>query len=515
MSSRRPVLALWLAACLLLGGCANSVPLRTEEGPTLPPVEQRYAPPGEDSQQDYARTVQLFLPSLTDGQLIMVPERILLPPEAHPAGATVRKLLSFAGDDRAGPLSPDVPLTLYPEQGLELSGDAATVNLGANALLLSREDLYTVSRAITNTLTQWRDIRYVNILVEGRQAGADDKMSLPLGAMQYSRNEDAPALWDSLTARRTLQEPERQRFSSLCTLYFPAAMGRGILSETRTVSFPGQTRQQMVVSLLTALSAGAQVLPQLPTVPDLNALLAQPPESHTAADDSVWVSLQFLPVANETFIQAGIPRSIMLASLCYTLTTFIPGLTGVSIRIGNEQIEAVVPSGIYQGAGEQIIFSGGILRRADFNSFLLSDCTLYFAAPGGGLMRLRRPVPYALAQSKRYLISQLMLGPQGYDSRQGAGPVFPQGIGEEDLLGVAREGDAALINFSAQLAAAAQGFSPARERQLVYAIVNTLLENRDLRRVRLYVDGAQPDTLAGAVYLPGEFLANPGIVVGE
>ena len=91
-----------------------------------------------------------------------------------------------------------------------------------------------------------------------------------------------------------------------------------------------------------------------------------------------------------------------------SLTTFVPGLLGVSVLIGNEQIETIVPSGIYKGAGEQILFSDGILRRNNFGSFLLTDCTLYFANNTGGLIRVRRPVPTALAYSKRYLLGQLM-----------------------------------------------------------------------------------------------------------
>lgn len=513
MSSRKHVLAsLLLALCLLLSGCTGAVPIKDASAPTLPPVEQRFTAPDKDSTQDYAQTVLLCLPSTVDGQLIMLPERILLPPDHHPGEATLSKLLAFSGDDRAQALPGGMQLQLFPENGLEISGDVATVNLGANAQLLSPQDLYTLSRALANTLTQWKDLRYVNILIAGQQAGIDAFRSIPPGTLQATRNEDAPALWDSLFARSKLDSLEDQRFSSLCTLYFPAAMGRGILAEARTVSFPGQTRRQMVSSLLAALSAGSQTYNQLPVVPDLPALLSVPPEVHTATDGSIWVSLDFLAIANETFITAGIPRSIMLASLCYTLTTFVPGLTGVSVRIGNEQIEAIVPSGIYQGAGEQILFSGGILRRGDFGSFLLTDCTLYFAGSSGSLIRLRRPVPYALAYSKRYLLGQLILGPQNYDSVQGTAPIFPAPASDKDLLGIAKEGDTALVNFSQELMDACQDFSPARERQFIYAIVNTLLQDNDLKRVRIYVRGQQPKTLAGSLYLPGDFLMNVGII---
>ena len=505
-------LAALLLATLMLSGCTSPVPTDQVSTVTLPPPASTFVPANENDALGYAETVQLNLPSLSGGQLVMVSDRILIPPDQHPAEATLKRLLSFSGSDQAAPLFPSAQLTLQPGTRLELSGDVATVDLSANAALLSKQDLLTLSRALTNTLTQWQDIRYVNLLIAGRAPAMDERGWLPLGSQQQSRNEDAPALWDSYAARSALETPENQRFSSLCTLYYPAPSGRGILAEARAVSFPGMRLEQQALSLLEALSARAQTLPQAPQVPDLRALLQAEPELITFEGGRI-LSLQFLPIANETFIQAGVPRSVMLASLSYTLCGFLPDLSGIQVRIGNEQIEAIVPSGIYEGAGEQISFSGGLLRRADFSTFLLTDCTLYFARGEDALQRVRRPVPHALAHSKSYLLGQLMAGPQPFDSAQGTAPVLPQGTQEEDLLAVTKQDDAALVNWSAGFLAAAEGFSPARERQMVYAIVNTLCETRGIRRVRFYVGGQQPESFSGAVSLPGEFLFNPDIVV--
>lgn len=501
-----------LLVSLLVSGCTAPVPTNTQAAATLPPPEARYQAPAGHEAREYAETVQLSLPSLSGGQLMMVPERILLSSEQHPAEATLRKLLAFSGNDAVGPLFPNAALQLQAGSAVEVSGDVATVDLGANAGLLPRQDFLTLCRAITNTLTQWNDVRYVNILVAGAAPAMDAAGTLPLGSMQQSRNEDAPALWDSYAARALAENPQSQRFSGLCSLYYPAAAGRGVLAEARAVSFSGQDTRQMTISLLEALSARAQTLPQAPQVPDLMALLAAAPEVIERDDGRLVIGLHFLDIANQTFIEAGIPRSVMLASLCFTLTTFMPQLEGISVRIGNEQLEAIVPSGIYQGAGEQIIFSGGVLRRADFDTFLLTDCTLYFAR-GDGLVRVRRPVPHQLAFSKLYLLNQLMEGPQLHDSQQRTQSVVPEGLSEDVLLGISKEGNTALVNFGAQLIQAAAGMSPAAEKQMVYAIVNTLTESRGVRRVRFFVDGAQTEQLAGHLWMPGEFLYNPDIVL--
>ena len=503
-----------LLCAALLSGCARAVPMGGTTSATLPPVENQYAAPQPDTEQELAETVMLSLPSAVDGQLIMVPERILLPADRHPAEATVRKLLSFTGNDAARPLFPQAGLQIHQGgRGVEISGDVATVNLGANANLLSRQDLLTLRRAIANTLVQWRDIRYVNVLVADQEPGVDQDGMAPVGSLQATRNEDAPALWDSLSARASLENQDTQRFSSVCTLYFPATYGRGILSEARTVSFPGQTRRQIAVALLGALSAGPQVLTQAPPMPDLNALLAEPPLVDLNEETGFsTVHLHFLDIANETFINAGIPRSIMMAAITYTLGTFMPRLDGLKISIGNEQIEAIVPSGIYEGAGQQILFSGGLLRRADFSSFLLTNCTLYFGQGSDGLARVRRPVPYALAFNRRYLLEQLIGGTQPYDNVEGIRGLFPAGITAADLIAVGKENDTALVNLSGNLREKSQGLSPQQERALIYSMVNTLCDTRGTQRVRFFIDGQQPDTLAGAIYLPGEFLQNPEII---
>lgn len=494
----------------LLAGCSSAVPRAPAARVSLPPVENAYQPPEGDAAREYAQTVLLSLPAASDGQLIMSPERMLLPSDRHPAEATVKKLLSFSGNERAQALFPAASLQLQPG-GLELSGDVATVNLGANAMLLSRQDLFTLRRAIANTLLQWPEIRYVNVLVDGREPGLDEAARLPIGSLQQTRNEDAPALWDSLSIGAQAENPESQRFQSLCTLYFPALGGRGILAEARTVSFRGQTPVQMAQGLLEALSAGSQARPQLPQMSDLLALLASPPELDSIEGGRL-IRLRFLEAANEIFIQAGVPRSVMLASLTYTLCGFIPDLRGLSVQIGNELIEAIVPSGIYEKAGQQIHFSGAMLRRADFASFLLSECRLYFATPGMRLKQVRRPVPHAAAYDQRYLLGQLLLGPQNYDSVQGLQAVFPAGLLEADILDIQVEDGSARLNFSAGLMEHTRHLSPERERLMIYSMVNTLCDSRGVQRVSIYVLGQQPDSLAGSIYLPGQFLKNPDLV---
>lgn len=508
MTARR---AFVLLLALML---ASAAPRASASAPaTLPPTVSRYAAPVGDALTEYAQTVQLSLPGTISRQLTMVPERMLLEPFRHPADAVVRKLLSFSGSDAALPLWADGTLQLQGGSRVEVSNGVATVDLAPSALMLDARGLYTVSRAIANTLTQLDGIRYVNVLVAGQQPGVDTAATFPVGSLPYTGNEDALARWENVSAQAGTGAETARRFSAAATLYFPVAAGRGVVAEARPITFAGQSRAQMAAALIQALSQGAQTLPGVPQVGALSSLLRETPQLTTLPGTGERViDLAFLEAFNEALIASGIPRSVMMASLTLTLTTFIPGIAGVRARIGGETVTAVVPAGIYEGAGASILFDQGIMRRAQFQPFLLTYATLFFANADGTLTPALRPIPYRHACSARYILGQLMAGPHAADSVQGLAPCLPQGLGDAAVLGIAVLGDAMVVNFSQALADSAKGLTPAAERAMIYGLVNTLTALPGVRRVALFVEGRQPDSLAGSIYLPGEFLYNPEIL---
>ena len=123
-----------------------------------------------------------------------------------------------------------------------------------------------------------------------------------------------------------------------------------------------------------------------------------------------------------------------------------------------------------------------------------------------------RPVPYYQAYSARALVEQLMLGPQPFDSQSGLSAVLPEGLGSADLLGVAYEDGTALLNFSGRLSTLCQGMTADAEKRMIYAVVNTLCELEEVRKAAIFVQGVQPESLAGALFLPGDFLPNADLV---
>lgn len=514
--SKRVLAAVMIAACLALTGCQPSVPVISGEigtvTATLPPPPLGYEPPIGDAGLEYNTTATLFLPRADGVRLIAQQVQVTLPMGRHGAEEVLRALLNHSGNAEVSPLSRTVKLQLAGDNPIEISRDVATVNLGPSAHQLEPKEFYTVCQAIANTLTEFSDIRYVNVLVAGAQVGLDVSATLPMGTLQRRTGEDLDTLWEQAVAQgaQLSEEPSDRRLSTAATLYFPARMGTGILPEVRNISFDGQTPEQLAKGLLQELSRGAEFLGNVPALPDfIKFLLEDPSVSDTSGGRKV--TLRFSQDLNEALPESeGLTRSVLLASLTYTLTTFLPNVAAVEVYIGDNPVVNVKPQSVY--VQQAITFENGLEQRSDYGAFLLNYCRLYFAADNGKLKAVNRPVPYYEAKNPRYLLLQLSEGPKPYDTETGVTGVLPPGLKDADLLGLRLEGDTMLVNFSNTFSTAASVLAGNEERLMIYAIVNTLCENRVVSRVRFYVAGTQPDTLAGEIYLPGEFLPSPGLV---
>lgn len=493
------------AAALLLTGCGGKT-IAPSASVTLPPPEVKAAAPENDSAQTYAQSVSLYLPSRDGTRLIAVPETAELSLSRPSAQALCQLLLAHPGTENAAPVGGDVALSLSGTEAVEVSGRVATVSLGASALRLSYEQLFAVGQALANTLCQFGDVEYVNLLISGVQPGLNVAATLPAGCFQQNTRENLSTLWARASAPQT-----GTRRALVAALYYPAPGGKGVLCEAQTLAFADLNPGPVMTTLLDALSAGAETLSGVPQYPGLTALLTKEP-TVSETNGSRRAVLHFDASLNDQLLAAGITRSVMVASLVYTLTTFLPGIEGVELHIGSEKITTLTPSGTYLNAGETMNFPDGLMRRSDFSAFLLTPCTLYFASGEGKLRQAVRAVPFYEGCSVRAIVGQLMQGPQPYDSPSGLSAALPEGLRDADLLGVSYENGVVMLNFSSQLITKCQGFSPAQERQMVYSLVNTLTQLPGVRRVCFFILGDQPQSFAGALYLPGDFMPNLDLI---
>lgn len=493
-----------LCLAVALSGCAAKEAAVSKDALPSP---QPVSAPRNDARQNVQKTCLLYLPSVEGNQLFSVPVEAEFSVSRHRAEKLCQLLYAHPGNEYAAALPAEASLSVT--KPVEVSGNTATVSLAAGALRLTPEELFLVGQATANTLGQDGAIQYVNLLINSVQPGLDLAATLPAGCFQPSMQQDLATL---RSLRLTADPAARQTVNA--ALYYPVAGARGIACEARPLSFDSMEEAVLLQTLLDALQEGPVSLPGVPEYPDFSAYMT---EAAQVVDDggSKRVVLHFDGAFNQAIIDQGITRSVMAASLVYTLTTFMPGVEGVEIHIGDERIESLTPTATLTGAGETITFENGLIKRGDLSGFLLSGSTLYFAGAEGVLHASVRMTPYFESRNVRAIINQLMQGPQDNDSVKNLQPVLPKGLRDADLLGVAMEGDTLILHFSEQWLSLCQGMDQQQERNMIYAMVNALCELPEVKKVRFMVNDSQPETLAGFIYLPGSFLPNPDEVSNE
>ena len=82
---------------------------------------------------------------------------------------------------------------------------------------------------------------------------------------------------------------------------------------------------------------------------------------------------------------------------------------------------------------------------------------------------------------------------------------------EDDILGVSLSGREARVNLSSDFITKCAGLSAQSERNLIYAMVDTLCGIRDVSRVRFYVDGRVKETFLSEISLLSPLYYNEGM----
>ncbi len=485
-----------LALCAaLLTGCTSSAPVLLPAA-TLPPAAPAPEAPIGDAALQREAIVPLHLPSQDGQQLLTFFETLVLPWDRHPAETVLTALLRHPGNSRVRPLGGQVTLSLAGSNPVELSGGVCTVNLEAGALQLSSQDLYTAALAITATLCEMEDIRYVNLLIAGIPVAMDVSGTLPLGSLTTAPGQELPLLWEQFSSRRAPvgELPARTPLTAAATLYFPLADASGIVAEPRRISFPGQHPQQLVIALLTALSAGADATVSAASLPDLNSLLIFPPEITELDSGGRRATLHFTADVRERMAAAGADPSCTFAALTTTLTTFVPSLQQVCIRIGDDALVS-----LYSEQLGSMLFPGAIHMRQHYVHALREQATVY--VPNVSTLAARMvSLPYRSAFSPR----ALLLAMADFDA-------LPAGLTDADIQGLSVQDGVLLVHFSARYGEVIRTCGE-DQRLMAYAAVNTLCELMNLRRVRFYFGGESVENLGSDLIWDGEFYANPGLI---
>ena len=489
----RALLCLMLCGLLLTGCTAgNSI----TPSATLPPASPGPQAPIGDAGLQQEFIAALHLPSLDGQTLLTVYEPLNISRDIHPAQAILEALFSHPGNSRVQPLAEADVLHLSGQDPVEIAGSVCTVNLSPTALRLSYQELYTAALAISATLCELEDVSYVCILAAGTPIAMDVGGNLPLGALCGPEGQTLPVAWEQFSARRTVpgELPAHTPLTAAAALYFPLQNGGGIAAEPRRIAFPGQHPQQQVIALLEARSAGADTLEGAAPMPDLSSMLLFLPEITDLESGGRRATLHFTADVEARIAAAGCDPVAVFASVTTTLTTFVPSLQQVCILVGDGALTT-----LYSPVLGSCLFPGGLMTRETFAHTLMGQATVY-RPEGSSLSPVTVGLPYRSAVSQRaVLMAMAQLG------------ILPADLTDADVLGLSVQSSTLLVHFSARYAEVIRA-SGMDQRMMAYAMVTTLCEMLDVRRVRFYFGGEALDSLGSDLVWSGEFLYNPALI---
>ena len=492
-------LALSLICLLTLSGCTGGGREDTGAAVTLAPAAVPYDAPDGDSFEGSNSSYTLYIPG-QDGLQLVTREIVLQTGNTNDtARQLVAALLAFEGES----LGAGRELSLYGDNPLEISGGICTVNMASSALQLSYRDYYEACVAIATTLCELDEISFVNFLVADQSVGLDITGSLAMGSLTAHPDENLPVLWEQMEAKRTPlgDDISRTSLSALATLYTPLDEGRGMTCENRILNFDGQTPQQMAAVLLSAMTeadrSGAMEV--------LNSSLTHEPVISELEDGGRLITLTLRRDTSDRLEDLDLDLACVMGAVTYTLTTFIPGIAAVCVRVEDTPVTEL--QSLRFG---NITVLGGLLKRSMFADFLREHMTAWFVSEGG-LAKADTSVDRLDAESPRAQMESLIEGPGRRQRSEGIEPSMPENVREDDILGIAEVNDVLLINLSESFRSEIQAAGAEKERLICYSIVNTLCENTGKRKVCFFFEGEQVETIAGEIYWAGTFLYNPGL----
>jgi len=498
--AKRSLLALWLfAAAVSLGGCMTHVSEREMTDLSANAIRPSAAAPLEDGAVSREEIVTLYFLDGDGAQLQPVTRRVIVQGGASRARAALEALLGGPVDGERGVSWPDMGVPRSARL-LEISGGVATVDLPAHASTLAQQTLYAVRLAIANTLTEFSEISYVNVLIGGREEGFDLGATLPVGTLTHTDDLQVGARYSRLYEQRLSGEG----VTLLSTLYFPSEDGRLILPQVRSVAYAQVSPIEYLYTLLGEMGKGAGSGLCKKEVPAPLEYIEEMPEIVRTQDGYLAIELCFDRQLEEDLARGGMTLGVYMAMLTDTLMGFVPGVEGLKVSLGDENIASL--SEERTPDGRIIEFEHGLATREDFAGYVGAPVTLY-AVQNGALARCQDVTEQALGSDARARLQALIrMGGQENSA-------LPAGLELQDILAVHVGEEIIAVNLSGAFQEALAALDEKQERAAVYAMVNTLTEGMDADRVEFFFEGEQVSALAGALEMRGSFMRNPGMVV--
>lgn len=492
------ILALMTVAALMLSACSGASQSSNEIANVALPEPETALPRqilGDTSSAEGAE-ITLYYPAADGVSLTAVTRSIQIGQNENLLRRVLETLLE--GESGSSLSGGSVEADLI---GLEYGSGVVTVNLSIDAgVNRSDQDYLQMCASIANTLLALDGVQAVNILTGGR---SEPVCSLPTGAFT-DMTENIPAAYAQLQA-------EQQRFGDADTggivrsavLYFPAQGGRYLLAETRTLEMKNDDYASAVIAALSDGPLERECC--FAAIPGNLELLASDPECRVTERGERVLELDFSAMLHNYLAFAGVEPWQLYASVVLSLASFVPEIDAVRIRVDGEYV--------YDCAFREraLSFEDGLMRRDDFTECIGGSARLYFAGENGMLIGAECPMSQSAAESAMGLLSELFSFNNAASIPE-LRSVLPEGIAQEDILGVTVENRVAAVNLSGNFYSRCQSLNVQQERALIYAMVNTLASLPQIGAVSFLIEGEQADSLAQNIYLKTALMPDPGLV---
>jgi len=490
-----------LLAALVLGGCAGGIEERPMADLSQSDIEPGMPAPVKDAADARAFTATLYFLEGESGMLRPVHRRLTASGMESMPEAALAALLGGPAGDESGVTWPDMGKGSDGRM-LEVSSGVATVDLPARARLLPQETLFAVRQAIANTLTEFSQITYVNVLIGGREEGLDLGATMPVGTLTRENELDMRAAYARLDEQRAGGGP----IARLTTLYVPSADGKKLLPQIRNVEYSQVSPIEYLYTLLDELGKGTENPLASDSAPAPMDFITEMPEIVRTEDGYLAIELCLSSTLDRALMDAGLTRGIYLAMLTDTLMGFVPGVEGLLVKIDDEQITTL--DARETPDGRAVRFQKRLATRSDFAGYVGAPVTLYAMEEESGMLsRFYSIVGEEMADDPHARLGALIgLKEEGVFS-------LPEEVNPQDIIAVHTGEDAIAVNLSGRFADALSDLPRTHERIAVYAMVNTLTEGTDISKVYFFFDGEQVKRLAGELDMRGAFVRNPGMVV--
>ena len=372
---------------------------------------------------------------------------------------------------------------------------------------MENKERYWLSVALATTLCALDEINGVNVLIAGQSVALDTSGNLAMGTLTGHPGENLQGLWEHMDARKAPlgNDISQTALTTAATVYYPLADGRGIGCECQTLTFPGQTPDQLAETMITALNDTMKRRCGDEKLPALEKYMRSSPVVTPRNDGGRIVNVTFQENIQDLLDRWDTDLPCLAAAITCTMTTFIPGVTEVSIRIGDKPVTEMSNSRYSIGT-----VLGGLFHRSEAVIFLTGSVKAFFEKDGK-LTVCEKSLEREQADNPRAILKALLEGPDRREKENGVLATLPDDVTDDDILGIAADGDMLLVNLSAGFQEKILRYGREREALLCYSMVNTLCINTGMKRVCFFFENGQVENIAGDIYWSGEFMYNPGL----